>query len=414
MIWFILIKMKEELKQSLRKYVLAAVFGTLGGLVTVFVIIILDELIKFVWEDIFNIDITAPTRTLGVFISMFIATVLVGFIVKKYGKIKTGMEELLQDIVKDGVINWRVLPKAVIISLPSLVSGASLGPEAPSAIAGATAAGAAAENLKFSKSDTQIANAATFSGMLGSILSSPFLAPAMIAETAKSKINDLQQILTAGLIGSAFGTATFFFIFGKIFTFDLPSNYSGSAYKELLAAFMFGILGTIFAAIIGKMLGFVNSTFDKIAKSDFQLVLLTGVIVAVLMYAFPLSMFSGQHTLDDLYNFSLGAGFISLFILAIVKMSSTALMIRAGFIGGAVFPALFTGSAFGLALNQIFNVSPMVAVGATTVGLLVALLKQPVSAAILTLLIFGFNSGATVACGLAGSLLILSLLPKKQ
>ena len=167
----------------------------------------------------------------------------------------------------------------------------------------------------------------------------------------------------------------------------------------------------MFAIVLAKLFGYINKMFDVIARSDVQRLLLTGLVVSLFMYAAPLTMFSGQHTLNTLYEHSISASFIALILIAAMKLLSTSLLIRAGFIGGAVFPTVFTGVALGLALNQFLDVSPAVAVAATTVGLLTILLRQPLSAAILVLLFFGFTSGAAVACGVAGALLILPLLP---
>lgn len=407
--------MKQQILTQLSRYGLASLFGALGGLITVLTVVLLDLGIHEVWETIFGIDTSAPTRTTGVFITMGIATLLISYIVFRYGKANASLDELIHEILNNGEVKWRKLPKALLIAFPSLISGASLGPEAPAAIASIGATGAIAEKSNIAKKDLQAINTAAFSGMLGSILSSPFLAPAMIVETAKKKVEDLQSLLTTSLVASAFGTATFFVVFGKIYTFDLPTEgYTGSGYIELFYAFLLGIAGCVFAAIVAKSMQFFSKLFSSIAKTDVQLILLTGLVISILMYAFPLTMFSGQHTLDDLYTYSLSAGFVSLLAIAFVKMLSAALLIRAGFIGGGIFPALFTGAAFGLALNQLFNVSPMVAAVATTVGLLTAMMRQPLSAAILTILVFGFATGAIVASAVAGALLVLSLLPKKQ
>lgn len=407
--------MKTELHTQLSKYSLAALFGAIGGLITVFIIVLLDSGIHYVWEVIFGIDTSAPTRTTGVFITMGIATLFISYIVFRYGKANTSLDTLIDDILTKGKVEWRKLPKALIIAFPSLISGASLGPEAPSAIASLAVTGAISEKANINANELQAVNTATFSGMLGAILSSPFLAPAMIVETTHKKVADLQSLLSTSIVASAFGIGTFFFLFGKIYTFDLPTEgYTGSGYMELILAFVFGIMGCIFAGIIGKTMEAINRVFSFIAKTDVQLILLTGIVISLLMYAFPLTMFSGQHTLDDLYSYSLTASFVSLLAIAFVKMLSAGLLIRAGFIGGGIFPALFTGAAFGLALNQLFNVSPMVAAVATTVGVLTALMQKPLSAAILTILVFGFATGAIVASAVAGSLLVLSLLPKKQ
>lgn len=407
--------MKTELRSQLRKYAFAALFGSLGGLITVFIIVLLDSGIHYVWEVIFGIDTSAPTRSSGVFITMGVATLLISYIVFRYGKANASLDEIIHEILNNGEVKWRKLPKALLIAFPSLISGGSLGPEAPAAIASVGITGAIAEKSHLSTKELQSVNTAAFSGMLGAILSSPFLAPSMIVETTRKKVDDLQSLLTTSLVASAFGIATFFFLFGKIFTFNLPTEgYAGSGYIELILAFALGIAGCLFAAVIGKTMQGISKIFGYIAKTDVQLLLLTGIVISILMYAFPLTMFSGQHTLDDLYSYSLTASVISLVAIAFVKMLSAGLLIRAGFIGGGIFPALFAGAAFGLALNQLLDISPMVAAVAVTVGMLTALMKQPLSAAILTILVFGFATGAIVASAVAGALLVLSIVPKKQ
>lgn len=406
---------KDSTKNALKKYLLAALFGSIGGAVTVLTIFLLDEGLNLIWSDIFGMETETPTRNAGVFITMAIATIIVGFIIHKYGRAHGALEQILEEVETNGRVQWRTLPKALLVAFPSLLSGASLGPEAPAAIASVGTAGFLSEKSHFDIDTTRHANTATFSGMLGAILSSPFLAPTMIAESAKTKAESLKPLLTTSLIASAFGMATFYFLFGRLSTFAIPnSTYTGSGYYELFAAFIFGISGCAIIAITAKIIEKAGTLLDKLAPTEITRLILTALIVSILMFAVPITMFSGQHTLDDLYMVSLSTGIIGLIVIGIVKIASTSLLLRAGFIGGAIFPAIFAGAAFGLALNQILNVSPMVAVGATSVGLLAVMMRQPVSAAILTLLIYGFSASAPVACGLAGALLVLSILPKKQ
>lgn len=406
--------MKEVTKSSLLTYAIAALFGSIGGAITVLIIVLLDMGIHEIWTTVFGINTDVPTRSPGVFLAMGITTLFVSFVIFRYGKANASLESIIEEIQANGKVNWRKLPKALIIAFPSIFAGASLGPEAPSAFASIAFTGFATEKAGANQEHIKHANFAAFSGMLGSILSSPFLAPAMIAETAKTKFETTRAYLTTSMVASAFGIATFFALFGKLNTFDLPNTpYTGSAYWELFAAFIFGIAGCVFVAIASKIIDAVGKVLDKITHSDIIKLCITAAIVSVIMYLVPITMFSGQHTLDDLFNLSLTAGFAVLIGIGFLKLISTALLLRGGFIGGAIFPALFAGAAFGLALNQLFDVSPIVAAGATSVGLLTLMMRQPLSAALLTLLIFGFSSSAAVVCGLAGALLVLSILPKK-
>jgi H+/Cl- antiporter ClcA len=124
-------------------------------------------------------------------------------------------------------------------------------------------------------------------------------------------------------------------------------------------------------------------------------------------------MFSGQHTMTTLIaeasTFSAGL----LLIIAFAKLFATTTLIRTGFFGGPIFPALFAGAALGLAFNTIFHSPEAVAISATIAGIMTISLRRPLSAALITIAIAGAGDATIVALAVSAGLIVLTLVERR-
>lgn len=117
-------------------------------------------------------------------------------------------------------------------------------------------------------------------------------------------------------------------------------------------------------------------------------------------------MFSGQSTIPHLVHEAASMSVIALLVLAVVKMISTSVLIESGFFGGGIFPAIFAGAAFGLALDHWVGVSATLAVPAAVAGLMTMIERKPFTAALLTVAITGTVTAPGVAVAVAGASLV--------
>ena len=125
-------------------------------------------------------------------------------------------------------------------------------------------------------------------------------------------------------------------------------------------------------------------------------------------------MFSGQHTMSTLVANAATTSIALLLALAVGKMLATTILLRTGFFGGPIFPAVFAGAALGIAVNGLLDAPLTVALSGTIAGLVTVSLRQPLAAAFLVVAITGASSVAPVALGTSAALIILTLVEQKQ
>lgn len=402
-------------KTTLKRYLIAALFGTIGGLITIGTIFILDELIHLIWVSWLGQNPDEPVRSFASLAVLLVAGLIIGLISKKYGKVEGNIETIIEDSLEKDGINWRPAVKDLLVSIISIGSGASLGPEAPAAAASAGTAAFIGEKVKANPATQKAMSLGAVSGMLGSLLSSPFLAGTMFIESSKKQIKDLRSELGYGMIASAFGMAVFFGLFGKLYSFDLGiPDYSGPTGKGLIIAFILGLIGAIFGVIVGLIIKAMTPIFDKLEKNYIAKALFGATVAGIIAILAPLTMFSGQHTLPDLLTSAATMSFFTLIFLAFGKIIATSVLIKTGFFGGSIFPAIFAGAALGLAFNQFFDAPMTLAISSAIAGLMTISTRQPLTAAFITLVIAGSTNAAPVALAVSAGLIIVAAVEQMQ
>ena len=402
-------------KTTLKRYLLAALFGVVGGLLTIGTIFVLDELVHIIWVSGLGLDPDAPVRNYASIILLVIAALFIGFISKRFGRVEGSIETVIEDSMQKGSINYKTAVKDVFIAFISIASGASLGPEAPSAMISAGTSSLIGEKTKASLETKKAMSLGAVSGMLGSLLSSPFLAGTMLFESSKKQIKDLRSELGYSMIASAFGMATFFVLFGKLYSFDLGiASYPGPTGKGLFVAFALGFIGAVFGVIVGLVLKALTPIFTKLDKKYYQKALFGAAVAGLIAFAAPLTMFSGQHTLPDLISSAATMSFIALVLLAFGKIIATSILLKTGFFGGSIFPAIFAGAAIGLAFNQIFDAPATLAISSAIAGLMTISTRQPLTAAFITLVIAGSTNAAPVALAVSAGLIVIAAIEQLQ
>lgn len=400
--------------KELFAYGLSAVFGCLGGVITIVMIWLLHAGTSWVWEDILHNNVDDPSRSPYVFVTFLIAALVAGYFAKKYSKPLIGMDEVVMQIIEKGRVRWQDTGRALVNGFASIASGASLGPEAPSAFVSAGVSSFAAEKTKQPTTTAKIMNISSVSGMLGTLLSSPFLAPVLVSASAKNGLKNMRQLLTYSTIASAFGVGTFFGLFHTVAVIDLGlPEYSGAGIGALTQALVIGFLAAVFLGIIFKLTEpIITAITNPLKEKPFALALAGGTISAVIAFFIPLTMFSGQYTIPALLEKSAEFGVALLCIIAAAKLFSTLLLLKSGFFGGPIFPMIFVGATLGIIITHIITIPLTLAVAASITGLLTVAMRQPLSAALLTIGILGVSVTSVVAIAAAGACLLLTLLPQ--
>jgi H+/Cl- antiporter ClcA len=255
--------------------------------------------------------------------------------------------------IKEQRVEPATAPAAVVVSLVSLVGGASLGPEDALGKMGGGLGTWVSERQKLSE-DVRATN--TLSGMsaaYGGLLASPILATILVLEVARQKAQRFADTLVASLLASSVAFAIYLPIAGSTFVgiFAVPSY----KYKDwqLLAAVPLGLAAGALALIFVIVIGAVRKLTAPLAKRTILRATIGGVTFGLVGVALPLTLFTDTAQLPTVIDrgATLGAGLLIAVVFA--KMLMFALCGATGFIGGPVLVSLFIGGTAGTAAHVL-------------------------------------------------------------
>ena len=301
------------------------------------------------------------------------------------------------------------LPGVVLAALASIGLGAVIGPEAPLIALGG---GLGFLAIRLLKSDAPpevgllLATASTFAA-ISFLFGSPAIAAVLLIEAGGLGGPRLPLVLIPGLTAAGIGSLV---SIGLGHWTGLSSTHISIGVLPLapfarpdLADFAWTI--PLAAAVaLGTLLIFrlAKEVVPVVSSRPLLLLPAAGVLVAGLAIAFQEAsgknasevLFSGQEALSPLVG-SAGAWSLSALALLIAFKGLAYAVSLGSFRGGPVFPAMFLGSAAGLMAAQLpgFEATPAVAVGIGAA--LAAVLRLPLSAVVLALLLTSKGGLAT-------------------
>jgi H+/Cl- antiporter ClcA len=279
------------------------------------------------------------------------AGVLVG-VLRQVLRVPAKLPGTLKEI-KEQRVEPATAPAAVVVSLVSLVGGASLGPEDALGKMGGGLGTWVSERQKLSE-DVQATN--TLSGMAaayGGLLASPVLTTIFIVEVGRQKAGRFADTLVASLLSSSVAFAIYFAIAGSTFVgiFAVPSYQ----YKDwqLLAAVPLGLAAGALALIMVIVIGAMSKLTAPLAKRTILRPAIGGVAFGLIGVALPLTLFTGTGQLPVVIQdgTTLGAGLLIAVVFA--KMLTFGLCEATGFIGGPILVSLFIGGTAGTAAHVL-------------------------------------------------------------
>ena len=261
-------------------------------------------------------------------------------------------------------VDYRTFPGAFLSSIFSLLSGASIGPEGTIAVLVGDIACYTREKLKIavhSASDSlgfDVAGmASAFNGIVGNVLFTGIFATEFQVGGKKHALRFLTWNLLAGAIGYMFYVALGLPAFAQSISFasigDLYLVY-------IFYAFILGVFGALLAVFMGISMKGAGKLMDRVFGDKVVLRTLgAGVVVAVVCYFIPEVMFSGEAQIHTLIDNSVQVGAAMLLLYAVLKILLLAISFKGGYIGGPIFPILFSSTMIGLALSLIFPAVPV-------------------------------------------------------
>jgi H+/Cl- antiporter ClcA len=397
----------------LRLIALVAVLGAVSSLITFVFIFLVKVMSNLVWSQVQAASgLDARLFTLIVCAG---GGLLVGLLVRFFGDHSGIFAEVMQEFGKTGRFNYRHAPGIVITALVSLVSGASLGPEAPLADACGSLGTWASDRFKLSPQETRSMGFSGVSAMLAAFITAPLGGAVLGLEAAQGGSGEDRKeyfwVLFPSLVASAAATVVYVLLSGTFFETLYQFPQYSPRLVDLFYAVPLGLLGGVVGLLFMLSLKELQKLFLPMKKHLVLRGVIGGLGMGVIGALLPLTLFSGESQMKDLMSGAAQIGVLMLIVLGLTKLGATILVLSTGWKGGYIFPILFSSVALGMALDLLFpNIPTPVAVAATMAGVLVAVLRAPLFSALFCIVLVQKETAAVVAVAVVASGLLSSLV----
>lgn len=350
-----------------RLSIIAAFFGLVAAVLTSAFLFLAEVSIKFLSEDLPKETGWLGESGLIILIILVISGLLIGLIYKRFGE-HSGLGVAQKEYEAEGRLDYKHLPSVLSAAFISLVSGASVGPEGSLVDMTGGVGTYLADKLKLSAEDVKILTLAAISGCFGGFFGYPVVGAIVALEYMFIKKLDYYRLIVPALVAAAVGYGIYFLIMGTtmigVFTFP---DYEDPHMIDMIYAALLGLLGVFLG--IGYMLFFrgTKKTMDKLKARPIERALIGALLIGIIGIMLPLTLYSGQTSLEELFTSFKDEGLLMLLVLVIAKIVTMSISFSSGFKGGPIFPLLFIGGVFGMALSIIF---PFIPVGVCVLALM--------------------------------------------
>ncbi|OPY30873.1 MAG: putative ion channel protein [Methanomassiliicoccales archaeon PtaU1.Bin124] len=337
---------------------LAALVGLVSSVLTVVFLVTVQGVTEFLNGDLKRGLL--PSDLFWIFtIGLALACgLIVGLLIKRYGE-NSGLGHAQREFDETGKIDHRHLPDIIGTSFVSLLSGASVGPEgALSDLTGGVGT-YISERLRLSKEDLKIIVFAAIAGCFGGFFSSPVVGVVVSLEYMFIKKLDYYRLIVPALVAAAVGYAGFYLLLGTSlsFTFSFP-GYDAPRMIDLFYAFLLGLLGAGLGIIHMLLMRGSGKGLAMFRSRPVQRALLGAAVFGCIGVLLPLSLYSGQSSLQSLLTTFKQEGALVLLALVAAKMVTMSISFGSGYKGGPIFPLLFIGGTFGMAVSLLLPFIP--------------------------------------------------------
>jgi H+/Cl- antiporter ClcA len=292
------------------------------------------------------------------------------------------------------------LPGVILAALASLAFGAVIGPEMPLIALGgglAVLATKAARRRPVPPQGVTVLGASGAFAALSTLLGSPITSAFLLMEAAGLGGPTMGLVLVPGLLASGVGALIFIGLdsLTGLGTFSLAIPSLPPFGRPDVAEFGWAIVIGLAAALLGPAILRMCLSVQRYAEKRVMIVLpLAGLAVAVLTIIYtqatgkPSSdvLFSGQSDMGPLVDHAASYSVGTLLLLLVCKTLAYGVS-RGSFRGGPIFPALFIGTAGGVAMSHLPGL-PLVAAVAMGIGaMMAATTKLPLTSVLIASLL---------------------------
>lgn len=389
--------------------VCVALTGMLAGSFVWLFFWLMDKGIAFIWNTVPHLLGTAlggvcPVLVQGTFgfvLYPLIVCVLGGLCIGAFNK-KTGVapEELNQvmaHVKKTGRYSYNNLGKLSLSALLPLLFGGSVGPEAglTGVIAGlCTWVG---DRMRRFGADFRALTLVGTQATLTALFTAPlyaFVAPLSgttdaLPEGATITLPKQQKIVV--YVFAITGALGAFLLLGDLFggSGGLPrfADITIGTY-ELALLIPLALCGTACGWAYHASRTCTERFSEKLGDRPVAKALIAGVVLALCGTVLPYTLFAGETQIHYLEQGYAAMGAAALLATGFVKAAVTPLCINFGWRGGHFFPLIFSGVALGYGFSLLTGANPVFCLAVCTAGLMGAVMRSPLMAALLLFLCF--------------------------
>lgn len=355
--------------------------GVITGAATV-AFLTIDHLgVKFLWEELPAMVGGVPPAAVAVAV-VAIMTSIAALMAWLSGKrpFDTGAAEAEFD--HEGRMDYRMLPAGVVFSLASLFSGAAVGPEAPLTDINGGIGTWIAERFGLEGKQLRVITYAGVAGAFGAFFGAAPVGALLAAELISPRSTELSRLqLAAGLASGATGYVTYLALGGHTIAPMLVfPSFAEPRLTDMAIAIVVGMVGAVIGLLYGKVFVAMRARFVGLRSKPWLAALAGGAVTAVAALVSPFLLFSGQSEVPQLISDAASLGILVLLGLGVAKLALSMWSLSTAYFGGPLFPLVFAGTAFGLALHEFVPAVPQgVAVMALVAGMAVSATTAPLS-----------------------------------
>lgn len=405
---------QSKLKNNIVYYLFCLFTGIVIAVIVWVFLFIMNFGIEIIWDKI-------PTKLEFKFYPIVVCTIgglILGIHEKITNAIPDELDGVMEKVRNDKFYPYNKVLFLCISALMALVFGGSIGPEAGLTGVIVGLCYWAGSHMKSAKIKIPELMEIGISSTLGIVFCAPLFGLMSINEEkvdldgnnntikASNKISNIIAVL------GAFGA---FFILRSIFggSSGLPRigdyNITNS---ERLWGIPLSLLGGLFGLFFVFFEKITHFFFEKIQRK-FTIIastVLGGFILGVIGTYFPLVMFSGEESINELSETYMGYAPWLLIVIGILKLFMTSACIKSGWRGGHFFPVIFCGISIGYGIAMLTGLDISFCLAVITAGILGTTMKKPLAVTLLLLLCFDIR----IAPWLVLAAFVGSLLPTEK
>lgn len=349
-------RLKNADKTPLITLMLAALVGTLAGLLGVFFSKAVNWVIQLRSETVADITMSLWLSVPLMFLISGLLAMIGYFLVQRLAPEAGGsgipeIEGALQNIRP--VRWWRVIPAKFIGGMGTLGAGMVLGREGPTVQMGASAGKMVHDIFRLKNDDTKHALLATGAGAgLAAAFNAPLAGILLVIEEMRPEFRYNLISVKAVMVGCIMSTIVYRFFDGELPLVHMAQYLAAplnTYWLYLVLGASFGAIGVLFNMLIIN----AQSAFNRFnAPSKWRFILVGGAVggfLGALGLIYPSLSGDGFHLIERI-----SSGQFSLALLALIfffRLLTTVMSFSSGAPGGIFAPVLALGTLFGTAFG---------------------------------------------------------------